>query len=535
LGYHRIVIERIPLLLVSLTVGCFDAALPATSTTPNIACFTKADCPIELPICIERLGTCIAAGTPCIGLDGEFIVNGNTCGPSNICIDGACIAARCGDSHRSFDEPCDDGNDVDTDGCLTCVLATCGDGILQAGVEVCDSTPRCSADCTPLPCTDGEQQCDDADVEICIDGVFDRLINCAVLQGSCTSVGNSYFCESDLGEPCFDGQLLGACIEGVCNITDAASGVCTANACEGPRGACLGAIFQSRCAGSASLLIDCASIDRPCVENVGCVSTSGQSCIPGRTPCDAGNGLFDPCPLDGLCPPPFVDMDGNTRGAPQLVSLPATNQFDLTPARDEDCVQFTIAVTQSVQVTATMAEVNCVVGQSDPAVEVVDSDGRILLAADDVNDVDLCVGSVVSLPPGSYRACVMESKIGERGVLQNVTLGVEVIATTTVTLPFSTTLATLSVEPTCFSFSLTAASRVTVDAGVNDPRCPNTEVDDPLDTVASLEGKFVDDVGSLLCAVLTTEDPLPPGRHVACVSSFAFQLGNVPVAIRLAP
>lgn len=43
-------------------------------------------------------------------------------------------------------------NSSNTDSCLNgCVLASCGDGFVQEGVEACDSTPGCSSSCTLLP------------------------------------------------------------------------------------------------------------------------------------------------------------------------------------------------------------------------------------------------------------------------------------------------------------------------------------------------------------------------------------------------
>ena len=78
------------------------------------------------------------------------------------------MPARCGDGVRRTDlqegqegyEPCDDGNEVQTDGCLTnCILPTCGDGhrrtdvpVGQEGFEACDDgnevqTDACTNDC----------------------------------------------------------------------------------------------------------------------------------------------------------------------------------------------------------------------------------------------------------------------------------------------------------------------------------------------------------------------------------------------------
>lgn len=60
----------------------------------------------------------------------------------------------CGDGQLDAAEACDDGNTDNTDACLaTCVLASCGDGFTQAGVEQCDDGnllpgDGCSATCT---------------------------------------------------------------------------------------------------------------------------------------------------------------------------------------------------------------------------------------------------------------------------------------------------------------------------------------------------------------------------------------------------
>jgi cysteine-rich repeat protein len=77
----------------------------------------------------------------------------------------------CGDGVVEDAEQCDDGNDDDTDGCLSsCMLAACGDGFVQAGVEACDDgnqddTDACHNDCTLPVCgnnvTEPGEECDD--------------------------------------------------------------------------------------------------------------------------------------------------------------------------------------------------------------------------------------------------------------------------------------------------------------------------------------------------------------------------------------
>lgn len=79
----------------------------------------------------------------------------------------------CGDGSVDLGEACDDGNDDDTDACLsTCVAASCGDGIVHASVEACDdgindgSYGGCNPGCGQLGpfCGDAsvqvQEQCD---------------------------------------------------------------------------------------------------------------------------------------------------------------------------------------------------------------------------------------------------------------------------------------------------------------------------------------------------------------------------------------
>lgn len=76
------------------------------------------------------------------------------------------VCEVCGNGAPEPGEECDDGNGADTDACLpTCENASCGDGLLWAGVEQCDDGnlqdgDGCESDCTPTPsvCGDGVAQ-----------------------------------------------------------------------------------------------------------------------------------------------------------------------------------------------------------------------------------------------------------------------------------------------------------------------------------------------------------------------------------------
>ncbi|MFZ4580025.1 MAG: DUF4215 domain-containing protein [Myxococcota bacterium] len=74
-----------------------------------------------------------------------------------------CKKATCGDLVVDSGEQCDDGNATTTDGCVACVIATCGDGYVWAGKEDCDDKNQqdgdgCSKTCKT--CGDGTCQPD---------------------------------------------------------------------------------------------------------------------------------------------------------------------------------------------------------------------------------------------------------------------------------------------------------------------------------------------------------------------------------------
>lgn len=70
------------------------------------------------------------------------------------CIDWASLyRSECGDGRLDGGEECDDGNDADTDACLTsCRWASCGDGHVRAGVEDCDDGNRADGDSCSSSC-----------------------------------------------------------------------------------------------------------------------------------------------------------------------------------------------------------------------------------------------------------------------------------------------------------------------------------------------------------------------------------------------
>ena len=109
--------------------------------------------------------------------------------PGEACDDGAanalapdacrpdCSLPICGDGVNDSADGCDDGNNDNTDGCVAgCLVASCGDGFVQAGVEECDDGPAnaatqdaCRPDCKNPACGDGVvdsgEACDDGNLQ----------------------------------------------------------------------------------------------------------------------------------------------------------------------------------------------------------------------------------------------------------------------------------------------------------------------------------------------------------------------------------
>lgn len=88
-----------------------------------------------------------------------------TCDDGNLDDTDACVScqnAKCGDAKVQKNvEECDDGNALNTDACVACKNAKCGDGQILAGVEVCDGANIGGADCVSAagPGTTGTVGC----------------------------------------------------------------------------------------------------------------------------------------------------------------------------------------------------------------------------------------------------------------------------------------------------------------------------------------------------------------------------------------
>jgi len=124
-----------------------------------------------------------STGAPVVCGDG-IVDEGEACDDGNEIDTDACVAcqpAACGDGHvQAGVEGCDDGNAVDTDACIACVPASCGDGYVFEGMEACDDgnvipTDACTHVCTNATCGDGVLY---EGVEECDDGNGNALDGC---------------------------------------------------------------------------------------------------------------------------------------------------------------------------------------------------------------------------------------------------------------------------------------------------------------------------------------------------------------------
>lgn len=107
------------------------------------ACSPFPDCVIDSAFETASLLSASLYSTPEICGDGVVQPPGEQCDDGNDVNDdgctNTCTASACGDGVEQAGEECDDANILDTDACVTgCKDAVCGDGFLHEGVEQCD-------------------------------------------------------------------------------------------------------------------------------------------------------------------------------------------------------------------------------------------------------------------------------------------------------------------------------------------------------------------------------------------------------------
>ncbi|MEZ4367476.1 MAG: hypothetical protein R2939_14555 [Kofleriaceae bacterium] len=211
------------------------ACVPSSSEVPcgDLLCAAPKVCAAAAGVCVDpdQLAACEgrAEGDGC-DLGGVG---------AGICRAGVCVVGGCGDGVVDLGEACDDGNDVDDDGCTNacalptcgdgvaqageecdqgaangddractsrCMVATCGDNLIQAGVEECDAgaanadDDACTSACMRNVCGDGAVF---AGVEACDDGNLASGDGC---RADCRKVEACGDAAVDAGEACDDGN-----------------------------------------------------------------------------------------------------------------------------------------------------------------------------------------------------------------------------------------------------------------------------------------------------------------------------------------
>ena len=240
----------------------------------------------------------------------------------------------CGNGQVDPGEACDDGNQVDDDTCRNdCAAASCGDGVVLAGVEGCDDgnmieTDACRSTCVPAACGDGVVQ---AGVEGCDDGNQNDADGCSnsCKAGSC---GDGVV---QPGEQCDDGNAnnldacLNACKKATCGDGVAQAGVeqcdaggasqqcnanCTLSKC-GDAQVNVAAGEQCDTAGqSATCDGDCTSV--VCGDNK-INPQAGEQCDDGNV--SGGDGCSAACKMEQLGPKQCDQGTDPGTGAPWVV------------------------------------------------------------------------------------------------------------------------------------------------------------------------------------------------------------------------
>jgi cysteine-rich repeat protein len=180
--------------------------------------------------------TCNLKGTTTITVSAD---DGHGCSDTASIPVTCTSAAVCGNSMVEPGEQCDDGNTVNTDACVACRTAKCGDGFTQTGVEACDdgnTVPGdgCENNCTLTPgcgngVKEGTEQCDDGNKVACdgcsatckTEGCGNGVVECAeVCDGTLTATGTL-----SLGTSC--DPTTCKTITDNCKACESAAGHCT--------------------------------------------------------------------------------------------------------------------------------------------------------------------------------------------------------------------------------------------------------------------------------------------------------------------
>ncbi|HTR54564.1 MAG TPA: DUF4215 domain-containing protein [Kofleriaceae bacterium] len=199
-----------------------------------------------------------------------------SCGTQMICVSSACVMAACGDGFTTPPEECDDGNNVNSDGCDTDCMFSC----------VSTDPTR---DCTPADACAGQGTCNDT-THVCspgtqlVDGTACGTGNDFCKAGTCTMpvCGNGVI---ERGEICDDGPLDGTRLDG-CSAS--CTYVCTNPQTDcGTPPAC--DAWTCTSAHTCQLVADDSQDTNSC--GSGFVCNGGSCAAPGAM---CGNGILEP-------------------------------------------------------------------------------------------------------------------------------------------------------------------------------------------------------------------------------------------------
>ncbi len=187
--------------LVFALGGCLDNSVTTcadgTLCAPDQVCAPTGGCADQAQIdaCVD-----VAEGEPC-----------NLAGiGAGLCRDQLCVVAGCGDGIVDVGELCDDGNETPDDACTNdCTLPTCGDGVMQSGEE-CDEGAAnaddraCTTRCMAATCGDGFIHAPIEECDAAAANADDDACTTACLRNVCGD-GKTWAGV----EPCDDGNLVG--------------------------------------------------------------------------------------------------------------------------------------------------------------------------------------------------------------------------------------------------------------------------------------------------------------------------------------
>ncbi len=228
---------------------------------------------------------------------------------------GGC-ASLCGNGRVEAGEACDDGNDSNSDGCLSdCRLASCGDGYVLAGSESCDDGNRsnndsCLNSCVAASCGDGHVN---AGVEDCDAGNANSDVGADACRRDCRlpSCGDGVV---DSSESCDDGNQ---------SNSDGCLNDCSAASCGD------GYVFVGREScddGAANNDADPGSCRRDCSLPEVCGDADGNGVV---TATDAKAVLDGAIGLSVNCSQSRCDVDGDARVTATDARLVLTNSVGL--------------------------------------------------------------------------------------------------------------------------------------------------------------------------------------------------------------